>query len=520
MALDFEQVDFFETKLKNFCDNHKKIYLYGAGIFGKTFYSYCKETGIEVEGFITTDGSKEKLFGKKIYKAEKMQPLLHRESGIILSVSEDTQREIMKSVRLDCDFFSFTNMEYAYLEVAKFLQDKYYSMKRWDFQKKIIGYNWKKILVVQLEVTFGDMIWSTAFYRELRGNFPDADITLVMNEKYISLYKNCPYINHIVPYVCDSLIDCISTEMVKKVEIFASEKLDGGYDVVFQPRLLPLTFSDAWENILLAQESGARYRIAHALYMTEDNRFRYKIVRNMFSEIIKHTRAEHETKQDLRMIEAFHGNVKEERMELWLSWEDWRYAERVLYPTGRDKMIISVALVGSVETRSWDPDKYGHVFASLVEKYKNQLLFVLCGGNDARNAADVVMKYIGNDCIDLTGKTSLTEAAAVISRSSLYIGSDTGLMHMASASGVPIVEISASIEGAPDYWGCTPVRTGPWKVPSVVLRPRKGLDECRFMCHKKYAHCINQITEGEVEGAVEKMWPVMVKKGTAYGSKG
>src|SRR5262249_53062078 len=44
---------------------------------------------------------------------------------------------------------------------------------------------------------------------------------------------------------------------------------------------------------------------------------------------------------------------------------------------------------------------------------------------------------LGNRAIDLVGKIHLLTVAAVIARSSLFIGNDTGLMHLAAATGTP-----------------------------------------------------------------------------------
>ena len=41
------------------------------------------------------------------------------------------------------------------------------------------------------------------------------------------------------------------------------------------------------------------------------------------------------------------------------------------------------------------------------------------------------------DAIDLTGRLSLPEAAAVLRRAALFVGNDSGLMHLAAAAGAP-----------------------------------------------------------------------------------
>jgi ADP-heptose:LPS heptosyltransferase len=41
------------------------------------------------------------------------------------------------------------------------------------------------------------------------------------------------------------------------------------------------------------------------------------------------------------------------------------------------------------------------------------------------------------NAVDLVGKLSLAEVAAVLARADLYVGNDSGLMHIAAATGVP-----------------------------------------------------------------------------------
>ncbi|MGH6719681.1 MAG: glycosyltransferase family 9 protein, partial [Alphaproteobacteria bacterium] len=41
--------------------------------------------------------------------------------------------------------------------------------------------------------------------------------------------------------------------------------------------------------------------------------------------------------------------------------------------------------------------------------------------------------------VDLVGRTTLLEAAAVLTRAALFVGNDSGLMHVAAAAGAPTV---------------------------------------------------------------------------------
>lgn len=503
--MNTDSLKIYEAEIISFCNEHKRIYFYGAGVYGETYYALWKSRDLQLDGVITTNGNGtfETL---PAYKASDILPMLNSEDGIVLTVKEELQEEILKSQNFPCAILRFMETEYWVLSALVYRPIIYKVNEQYGCEKNIHDYAFKNILVVQLEVTFGDMIWSTAFIRELRQNYPDSYITMVMNCKYISLYEHCPYINQIYGYDCDSLNDQISEKMVDKVEAFCQIYFfNKQYDVVFLPRHLPLNSSDAWENVLVAQMSKARYRMAHGIGITKFNNFRLDMMKDIFTDISVHSCGEHEAKYDLSLLELVKGIVQNERMELWIGEEDRAFVRSVMMKQAVRTCFIAVALVGSKETRSWNPEKYNHVFRKFIDEYGDRVCFVLCGGNDSIQAAKIAMKGVESYCINLTDKTSLNQAAAVIERCDLYLGANTGLLHMASSFEKPVVEISASISNSPDYWGSSPTRTGAWKVPSIVLRPNKALDSCKYMCHQPYRHCIEQISEEQVVEAIEEM---------------
>lgn len=165
---------------------------------------------------------------------------------------------------------------------------------------------------------------------------------------------------------------------------------------------------------------------------------------------------------------------------------------------------IAVALVGSKPVRSWPARKYAEVFKRVTEENKEKRCsFVLLGGSDSFEAAKVVKDVLGENALDLTGKTTLNQAMSIISLCDMYIGSDTGLMHMASVARIPVIELSASSDLTPDYWGSSPERTGPWLVKSIVIRPHRPREGCVFFCSKTYPHCIDSISVDDVYSSMK-----------------
>ena len=498
-----EANEFYEY-ICEFCHSCKKIYIYGGGNYGKRCLSFLQKKKVQIWGFITTEGGGDVL-GIPVYKAEEILKELDLDSGIILAVKQEYQKQILEQFSFSCNVMKISAAEVMYMQTFVHLGELL-DQARYPFRKKLDSIEWKNILVVQLESTFGDMIWSTAFYRELKSAFAGAYIVAIINSKFVSLYYNCPYIDKIVSYECDTILQEVSTEMEKKVNSFIKRTFAAPkFDAVFLPRLLPTSYADNWENILLAFASGAENRIAHAMYVNQYQRYMCDIISELFTVVAKHTIAKHEVLHDLDMLTVCGCGYVHDDMELWIGDKDMEFSTSILKDISEDVLLIAVALVGSSGTRSWSPCKYGNVFFELSRRYGNKIRFLLCGGTDANKASLKIPDEQKENCIDITGKTTLTEAAAVISRCALYLGSDTGLMHMAASFGIPIIEISASNMETPDYWGSSPRRTGPWKVDSMVLRPKKGLDECKYFCARPYAHCIDQVTEEQVVNALEDM---------------
>jgi len=93
--------------------------------------------------------------------------------------------------------------------------------------------------------------------------------------------------------------------------------------------------------------------------------------------------------------------------------------------------------------------------------------------------------------LDLVDQLKVRETAAILSECDLYVGNDSGLMHLAAAVGTPQVAIfTISPWWARTYWTTTPVfRNQPCRI------------ECTFSCVKK-ERCILEITVEDVMAAI------------------
>jgi ADP-heptose:LPS heptosyltransferase len=108
--------------------------------------------------------------------------------------------------------------------------------------------------------------------------------------------------------------------------------------------------------------------------------------------------------------------------------------------------------------KQWSVDKFKELAVRLENELGNKVIII--GGKEE---ADKSQKYF-SDFIDLTGKTTLVELAALLKKCKLLISGDSGPVHLASCVGTPVVAIFRN-----DTPGKGPVRWGPVSAGSSVV---------------------------------------------------
>jgi ADP-heptose:LPS heptosyltransferase len=91
------------------------------------------------------------------------------------------------------------------------------------------------------------------------------------------------------------------------------------------------------------------------------------------------------------------------------------------------------------------------------------------GGPGEREAAQPLLEALPEgQVIDLIGEPDLLDAFALLRQCSLYLGNDSGLMHMAAAAGIPTLGLFGP---SPDW------RYGPWGPLSAAVRTPQSFEE-------------------------------------------
>lgn len=500
----------YKEELIEFAQNHHALWICENGVNGKNILDWMSQLKLSVAGYINSDG----VFSKTNSLIHETYVLRYRGRDGIIAESEEAVEKIRAVLSDTVDYFIFNDEIFSlfhryishYIKIGGFIETLAWKGDR-ELQLKGIS-EWKRILIIRLDA-IGDLIMMTPFIRELRRNCPSAHITLVISRINEPLFRNFPYISELILYDLPNSYGAENlnniSEICKKAKLFSSNYIRGKYDVVFHPCEI-LHGRKCIESLMLALMCNANSRVVrlHTFSKHQDLYYlMFLMMQDKFSLVSYDTEEKHEVLYLLDILRRAGGIVKNTKMEIWIDEVSQKASEAYLYNLNRkEKYIVAVGVVGSIPCKNWPQESYYKMIQRCYVIFKNKLHFIILGGGkDAEDAASYMIDRADKDkinCItNLVGVTSLTEAAAVIEKCNVYIGSNTGLMHMAGAMGIPIVEISPALLGSTIREGAHPIRMGPWGVDYISLRP-KGFDECSVVCKKTYPHCTTQISVDDV----------------------
>ena len=137
---------------------------------------------------------------------------------------------------------------------------------------------------------------------------------------------------------------------------------------------------------------------------------------------------------------------------VWTAPEDHARAATLL---PADRPVVALAPTANWAPKAWPAERFAEVFRALeAGKLAGAVPAVFAGPGvqECEMAAPLLRLLPG--AIDLTGRLTVPEAAACLARAALFIGNDSGLMHVAASAGTPTVGVFGPTEAA-EYapWG-------------------------------------------------------------------
>ena len=286
----------------------------------------------------------------------------------------------------------------------------------------------KRILVIQT-AKIGDLICSTPVFRAVKKRYPHAHLTAMVNPAARGLLEYNPYVNEVI-----EIERGFYRGLAGKIRL-ARLLHKGGYDIAISlnPNL-PFTIAMFWALIpirisIIPDFFGITYRLA-----------------SIFSNhLAKHIRGRLVAETYMEMLKAINIDSKDIAKDVFKSPDADDNVERLLEPRAKSqepRAKVGIAVTSGNRLKEWGAKNIAALADKLIAEKNSSV--VLIGSEKDKDVADEIVKLVlyKDSILDAVGKFSLQELPALIERLSLFIGVDTGVIYMADALNIPVVDIA------------------------------------------------------------------------------
>jgi heptosyltransferase-2 len=140
--------------------------------------------------------------------------------------------------------------------------------------------------------------------------------------------------------------------------------------------------------------------------------------------------------------------------------------------------------------KCWPPERFAQLSDRLISECGADVLFF--GTPEEKEIATHIRSHMKSRAISLIGETSIRDLAALFASCALFIGNDSGAMHVAAAAGLPVLGIFGSTD---------PEGTSPVTDQFTLLRERVSCSPC-FLRQCPVDHrCMTRISVDSVFAA-------------------
>jgi heptosyltransferase-2 len=324
-------------------------------------------------------------------------------------------------------------------------------------------------LLIRATNWVGDAIMALPALRAVRTRFPEAEITILAKPYVAFIYKN--------QRVCDNMM-------------FVDYKRDLVSEIREQKFDKALLLQNAFEAAWFAWRAGIPERIGYArdgrsLFLTK------AVPVPKPSEIPAHE--QYYYLELLRRASWLDSLPNETFIGLDVPEENRQRAAQLLRSNGvqPDSLRIAIGAGASYgSAKCWPPDR----FAELANRLQAQSAvdIILFGTRAEEPVSSAIAAGMHRPPIDLTGKTPIDDLPALLSQCHLFIGNDSGAMHVAAAVGLPVV----AVFGPTDPFGTAPV------TPRCSIVQEKPYCSPCFLRRCPTDHrCMTRVTPDAVEAA-------------------
>jgi len=276
-------------------------------------------------------------------------------------------------------------------------------------------------ILVRANNWIGDVVMISPAVRAIREHFKEARVAILAKSWVIETLRGSPFYDDLIEYDRGGRHRGLGGRLR-----LVAELRRGRYD-------LAVLFQKAFEAAALAFLAGARSRVGYAA----DHR----------ATLLTHPlplppQGTHHVDVFLGLARFLGCPVRDKVPVFHLDAAARASAESILKDAGRDEGVPLLAIHpgASKEPRAWHPDRFADLGSRLSRAADAQV--VLLGGPGDRPSLQTIASRLPARLALLPARpVSIKEMGGILERCRLFIGNDSGPMHIAAALGVPTVGI-------------------------------------------------------------------------------
>jgi lipopolysaccharide heptosyltransferase II len=205
----------------------------------------------------------------------------------------------------------------------------------------------------------------------------------------------------------------------------------------------------------------------------------------------------HRIDRDLEALKPMNIQACSKDPQLWLTPEEENSADQLLDQLGvqRSQSIVVLQPGARYWFKAWPPDRFAELADRLTSQYGCQVL--IGGSQQDIDLAQQIRQMAKSRPVIMAGRTTIKQFAAIAKRSALFVGSDSGAMHIAAAVGTPVVAL---------FGPSNPREWGPRGGPVEVLYKELDCRSCFHpTCTRGEENCMRLIAVHEAVAAAQRL---------------
>ena len=324
----------------------------------------------------------------------------------------------------------------------------------------------RNVLIVKLRY-IGDVLLATPTVRAIKAARPDVRVTMMVNRGTEDVLSGNPDLNEVM------VLDKGSLSAQWR---FIAELRRRRFDTV-------IDLTDGDRSAFLSWISGAPVRIG----FNDEHRWRGRC----YTQVVQPVPGiRHRIDRDLEVLKHMSIQAGSKDPQLWLMPGEENSADYLLDQLGvqRSQSMMILQPGARFWFKAWPPERFAELADQLTSQYDCQVL--IGGSHQDIDVAQQIRQMAKCSPIIMAGRTTIKQFAAICRKSALFVGSDSGAMHIASAVGTPVVALFGP--SSPREWG---PRGGPVEVLYKELDCRSCFHPT---CTRGEENCMRLIAVDEV----------------------